>query len=216
MFREQPASFYEHQDEGSKEAPFFVKENPLNKRYIDIQDDWIKEQFQVQSSERGKVADQVFLGYLDKSLIWDKLSTPRFLISEHTDGYGGFKVLSLYSFCRFILVDAACMTFLGPEILEIDPEFIEHYIKWDNTSWKILHQVPWFLRRDLNKTRDKLVDTLTKYYSRPKEERPNLSWLFNRMQSEQQHLGISLHDAASISILMLWAYVSNLNIPLVP
>ncbi|GAD96064.1 hypothetical protein BC1G_07665 [Paecilomyces variotii No. 5] len=208
MFRERPATFYKTNHDVGKEAPFFVKENPLDKRFIDIQDEWIKEQFQ--SSERAKATEKLLLEYMDSSLAWEKLSTSRYLISEDLDcRAGGTKVLSLYSFCRYTLVDAACMTFLGPEILNVDPEFVEHYVQWDNTSWKIPHQVPRFLCRDLNKARDKLVNAFVKYYSQPEEERPHLSWLFSRMQSEQQHLGFSLHEAASISILMLWAVNFN-------
>lgn len=212
MFLERPASLYKRNQEDENEAPFFVKENPLDKRFIDIQDEWIKEQFQ--GGERAKAAEKLLLEYLDKLLIWDKLSTPRYLISE--DPEHGTKSLSLYSFCRYTLVDAACMTFIGPEILDIDPQFVEHYVQWDNTSWKIPHQVPRIFCRDLNKARDKLVDAFVKYYSRPEEERPRISWLFNRMQSEQQRLGFSVQETASISILMLWAYVTNFTIHINP
>ena len=199
MFQKNPARLYH----GTEEAdPFFVSENPSAKRYIDIQEDWIKEQ--LQPGERMNQVQILFLGHINETLRWDMIS-PRLVISADS----AERTVSLYNWCRYTLVDAGSKAFLGLEILDLDPDFVQHYIDWEDTSWKVAHQHPNILSRDMHRTRKILVDVFTEYYALHPDQRPGLSWLFDRMQSEQQKLGLKLRDAAAISVIMLWGYVED-------
>jgi hypothetical protein len=60
------------------------------------------------------------------------------------------------------------------------------------------------------KARETLVQTLTKYYSLQPSQRPGLCWLFDRMQSEQRKLGMTVRDAASIGVSMIWTFVPRI------
>jgi len=203
MFQEDPASFVVSKD---RPAPLFACENPSKKRYIDLQEDWIKEQ--LQPGERMRTVQKLFLGYIDKGLHWNNF-TSKFVLSANAENH----TISLYNFCRYTLVDAGTKTFLGEEIFHLDPDFVQHYIEWENTSWKVAFQHPGIFSKDMHKTRKNLVDVIARYYSLQPCQRPGLSWLFDRMQSEQRKLGLKLNETAAISLIMLWGYVENTSPP---
>ena len=193
MFLDHPASFVY---ETEKSDALFVKENPLDKRYIDLQEGWIKEQ--LQPGDRMEKVQALLLDYIDKLMTWET-SPPACVLSENSEQ----KVIGLRNWTRHVLIDAGTKAFIGPEILKIDTDFLQHYMDWEDLSWKVVHQYPAFLARDMQKARAHLVKTFSEYYTLPPKERPQLSWLFDRMQSEQRKLGLTIDEAASISIIML-------------
>ena len=197
IWEEDPTRFY-HGLEKSK--PFFIRENPLRKKYFDIQEDWIKEQLQP-----GPRMDEVQKVLTDSivSTILRNSSSPYYIRSTEL----GEKTVSLFDWCRHTLVKTASEAFLGPSIFNIDADFVQHYIEWDNTSWKVAYRHPQFLARDMQRARQRLIDVFMKFYSLSAQERPRISWLFDRMQSEQQMLGLPIQAVSAISILMLWGYV---------
>jgi hypothetical protein len=196
MFQDDPARLFN----GNTDAePHFVRDNPNKKRYIDIQEDWIREQ--VGPGSRMNMMADIFLRYVGDHLLSVPTSSKIVLQSE-----GHPKAVSLYNWCRYTLVESGTRAFLGKEIYDLDPDFVQHYIDWEETSWKVAHQHPAIFSRDMQKARQVLMLTMKKYYALEPHQRPNLSWIFERMQSEQQALGLKLHEAASISIIMLWGY----------
>ncbi|KAH7369586.1 cytochrome P450 [Rhexocercosporidium sp. MPI-PUGE-AT-0058] len=187
-----------------KETPFFVKDNPAKKRLVSLQEGWIKEA--LHPGEKMDTVSKIFLGNIEQ-LIPTYLSDPRVIVGSSESGDG--QIFSLYKWGRYVLADAGSKAFLGQEIFGIDPDFVQHYIDWENLSWKIPYQRPGFLSRDVRAAEEVLVQTFMKYYFLDSAERPNLSWLFNRMQSEQRHLGLTLHDAGATALIMLWGIHLN-------
>ncbi|KAI9648842.1 hypothetical protein NHQ30_003483 [Ciborinia camelliae] len=194
MFREHPGSFFRDQQNATSH---FVRDNPKNKRYIDVQEDWIREQ--LAPGPRMNAMAETFLRYIGE-MLQAPPSSPKILL--HSDLKG--EVVRLYNWCRYPLVEAGTKAFLGKEVFDLDANCVQHYMDWEETSWKVAHQHPVFLSRDMIKARQNLMETFAKYYALEPARRPNLSRLFKRMQSEQQKLGLKLNEAASISIIMLW------------
>ena len=194
MFQENPAHFM-HGSTISKSR--LIRENPREKCYVDLQDEWIKEQ--LLPGDRMDAIQITFLGYINRSLQWG-MSSPKYVLSDTP----GEKVVGLHNWVRYVLVDAGTKAFLGPGILNIDPDFVQHYIDFEEASWKLAHQHPSFLSRDLHVAKSRLIKTFATYYQLPDGQRPELNWLFHTMQSEQQQLGLSIDEAAAMNLIMFW------------
>ncbi|KAK0114733.1 hypothetical protein ONS95_014218 [Cadophora gregata] len=200
-FKDDPARFW-HGDEN--EVPLFVKENPAKKRYVDLQDGWMKEA--LQPGKKMDALSEVFMGHIER-LIPVYLSDPRVKAGDGDSVHG--QVVDLYKWGRCVLADAGSRAFLGMEILAIDPDFVQHYIDWGDLSWKIPWNYPSILSQDMYKARETLVQVFMNYYSLEPSKRPNLNWLLERMQNEQQQLGMSLHDAETVALIVLWGVHLN-------
>lgn len=200
IWEEDPAKFYRGPE---KPQPFFIKENPMRKNYFDVQEGWIKDQ--LQPGARMNEVQRISSEFIISAVSWN-MSSPYYIRSIEV----AEKIVSLFHWCRHTLIKTASEAFLGPGILNVDADFVQHYIEWENTSWKVAYQHPRFLARDMQRARQRLIDTISRFYTLSAEGRPGISWLFERMQSEQQKLGLSVQAASAISLIMLWGYVTSL------
>ncbi|KAH7383064.1 cytochrome P450 [Cadophora sp. MPI-SDFR-AT-0126] len=201
-FKEDPARFW-HGDE--KLAPYFVKENPAKKRYTDLQDGWMKEA--LQPGKKMDAVSRIFLRNIEQLI-------PVYLLdhrvkSGRSEDSGQGQTVDLYKWGRYVLADAGSRAFLGSEILGIDPDFVQHYIDWEDLSWKIPWNYPGFLSHDMYKARETLVQVFMRYYTLEPSQRPNLNWLFDRIRNEHQQLGMSLRDAGTVALIVLWGVHLN-------
>ncbi|MCJ1436397.1 hypothetical protein MMC27_005776 [Xylographa pallens] len=202
MFVPDPGTLFSNRE---KPNALFVHENPLRKRYIDLQMEWFKQQFL--GGERMNKLQTACFQRLDHIMHWDMIPE-RAILSQTLDD----KVVSLYDWCRHAIIEVGTFALMGPELLKADPNFNTEYMKWEDHSWKVLYQHPDILSRGMLKAQKRLVDVLSQYYSQEPAKRPNLCWLFERMQSEQQKLGLRVQDAAGITIITLLGYSPFLNL----
>ena len=194
IWEEDPAKFYRGPE---KPQPSFIVENPTRKNYFDVQEGWIKDQ--LQPGARMNEVQRVSTELIISAVSWNT-SSPHYIRSTEV----AEKTISLFHWCRHTLIKTASEAFLGHSIFSIDAEFVQHYMEWESTSWKVAYQHPGFLARDMQRARQRLIDTFTRFYTLSAKERPGISWLFERMQSEQQKLGLSIQVASAISLIMLW------------
>ncbi|PVH76649.1 cytochrome P450 [Cadophora sp. DSE1049] len=201
-FKDDPARLWRG---NHKDAPYFVKENPAKKRYINLQDGWMKEA--LQPGKKMDALSEIFMGHIEQ-LIPVYLSDPRIKAGDCKD-HGQGQIVDLYNWGRYVLADAGSRAFLSSEILDIDPDFVQHYIDWEDVSWKIPWSYPGILSQDMYKARETLVQVFMRYYTLDPTQRPNLNWLFDRMQREHQQLGMSLHDTGTVALIVLWGVHLN-------
>ena len=156
MFIGDPASLVKRPE---KSDALFVRENPLRKRYIDLQMEWFKQQFL--GGERMDRLQLTCFERLDSIMHWNMIPGPAVLSQAYDT-----KIVSLYDWCRHTLIEAGTFALMGPELLEIDPHFNQEYMQWEGHSWKVLYQHPDFLSQGMLKAQQRLVDVLSQYYSR--------------------------------------------------
>ena len=201
-FKDDPAKLW-HGDE--KDTPYFVKDNPAKKRFVNLQDGWMKEA--LQPGKKMDALSEIFMGHIEH-LIPVYLSDPRVNIGQAEDNGEG-QLIDLYKWGRYVLADAGSRAFLGSEIMIIDPDFVQHYTEWEDLSWKIPWNYPSILSQDMYKARETLVQDFMRYYVLEPSQRPNLNWLFDRMQHEHQQLGMTVHDAGTVALIVLWGVHLN-------
>lgn len=112
--------------------------------------------------------------------------------------------MSLFQWCQKVLVDSATKTFFGDILLDISPDFTEHFYDYDENSWKLLYQYPRIFARDLHTAKSKMLNTLVTYLKLPKEQRSDASWLIQTLENEQRDIGIEIRDIAAMIMMGYW------------
>ncbi|KAH7407825.1 cytochrome P450 [Cadophora sp. MPI-SDFR-AT-0126] len=199
-FEDNPAKLWKG---GDSDAPHFVKENPAKRRLVSLQEKWMKDA--LQPGAKMEAVSKIFMEHI-KHLVPVYVSDPRVAVAgSRNDG----DLVNLVRWGRYVLADAGTKAFLGPEIFDIDPDFVQNYLDWEDLSWKIPYGHPKFLSKDLFQAEEVLVQPLMKYFALDPTQRPNLNWLFDFMQSDQRKIGLTAHDTAASAIIMLWAVHLN-------
>ncbi|PVH76245.1 cytochrome P450, partial [Cadophora sp. DSE1049] len=199
-FEENPAKLWKG---GDSDAPHFVKENPARRRLVRLQENWMKDA--LQPGVKMEAASEIFREHI-KQLIPVYVSDPRVAAAgSKNDG----ELVSLFRWGRYVLAEAGTKAFLGPEIFNIDPDFVQHYLDWEDLSWKIPYGHPKFLSKDMFQAEEVLVQALMKYFALDPTQRPSLNWLFDIMQYDQRKIGLTAHDVGAAAIVMLWGVHLN-------
>lgn len=165
MFQKNSVSFVVFKN---RSVFFFACENSLKKHYINLQEDWIKKQLQFKKCMH--TVQKLFLDYINKDLHWNNF-TFKFILSINVENH----TISLYNFCKYTLINADIKTFLEEEIFHLNSNFMQHYIEWENISWKVIFQHFDIFLKDMHKTRKNLINMIIKYYSLQLCQKSNLS-----------------------------------------
>lgn len=112
--------------------------------------------------------------------------------------------VSLGKLNRYILSHCALRAFFGEQLFEVEPRFAEIYQKWEDDSWKVFYNYPYFLAKDLHDVRLRAISSLAQYYKLPENSRQTC-WIFNVMEKEIKSLGLNDTDSAGIIMMICWA-----------
>lgn len=147
---------------------------------------------------------------IEQSLQWHNISSVVTVVSSSTSTKTGTgtKRVSLLAWCREVLILSATRSFFSDRLLQIDPHLINSFYTFDAESWKAFFKFPPFLSRKMDAGKDRILDALTRYFSLPKVERKDESWLISNLEAEMIKAGINdVAEIASIVMPLYWAYV---------
>lgn len=142
---------------------------------------------------------KMFLNALYNSVRWESLKDCGPL------GQGPRKRISLYSTCRFAMVDAATRSMFGPHLHNIEPKIVEYMINFNDFAWMVFFRYPDFVGLPVTEPRRKIIDALKRFIQLPEEQRPEQSWSIKNIITAQEIVGIDLEAQASVILLIFWA-----------
>ena len=174
--------------------------NPNGKCYFNMQSEWLRYQLHPGDNGNLKGLQDKYARFLSESLLWPALLR-RFDIASETNE----KFISLRQFTRQTLGDCAMKSFFGEKLFETSPLFLSHYQEYEDESWKIFFNYPRFVARQVHRTKDKTLDDLVRYFALPKEQRLDLAWIFQTLDSELTNIGLAARDRAGIMMMITWA-----------
>ena len=195
IFRDDPGSMIPTQ---AKQASLLSTANPSRKCYLHLQSDWFK--IQLHAGENLNNLQENYLHFLTESFHWENFPSNCVISSEI-----GKKKVSLKGFIRHTLGNCALKSFFGEKLFEVCPSFFPYYIKYEDDSWKIFYHYPRFLANDLHTAKEKAMGGLITYLALREEQRPELAWIFQTMESELGYLGLGAHDRAGVIMMITWA-----------
>ncbi len=152
----------------------------------------------------GKLEDvaKMFVKQLDRAVCWQGLTANSPYVLESSPE--SVKVF-LLGWTEQVFISITTEIFWGKSIWKISPGLIDTFLKWENTTWKYVFQLPRFLSKDMYTARDQLIDAFTNYYGQANGNRADANWYVNKAEAEYRDLSFNDHDLAKVNMLQHWA-----------
>ncbi|KJZ75145.1 hypothetical protein HIM_05339 [Hirsutella minnesotensis 3608] len=126
-----------------------------------------------------------FLGHIDKSLQWNKITG-----SIGQSSPNNAKIVSLWEWCGEVLVDSAIEAFFDRSLYDFNPDILKDFFLFDDESWKLPYKLPRFAVKNLHGSMDRCIEAISQWLAIPAEKR-DASWIINRMTEGMQQLGVT-------------------------
>lgn len=146
--------------------------------------------------------EATFLAQIEKRMRWDTLSKKAIIRNQPSSA--NKKTVSLLELVRQTIVESTTVAFLGPTILEIDPEVIDNFLFFDDRLWMFLYNIPrpW-ASSTLNAMR-RLQHSIRDYLQLPEDKRPGASFLATTLEREMRARGVDVCDIAGWLAMLFW------------
>lgn len=117
--------------------------------------------------------------------------------------------LSMSTWTSDIFANAGQEAYFGKLLREIDPELTWVFLTFDSLTWQVLYQYPRILCGKMLGARNRLIDAMDKYFSRPQSERADVAWFTFTFEDEVRKLDVSNHDLAAMMMTIYWGINTN-------
>ena len=139
---------------------------------------------------------------ISTSLSWDGI--PReCIISEASNT----KTLSLLKWCRGNLLSSVTTAVFGPRLLQMEPDLMDIFVRFDDDSWKLNYKLPRSLSKEMHAAREKILAAFEEYFALSKDERTGETWLVRTLEAEMRKIELEEHDIAALFGMPFWVYV---------
>lgn len=120
---------------------------------------------------------------------------------------GGQRAHSMREWITTSFLDAATLALYGEKLFELDSNFKEHFLAFDENNWMFLYHFPKFLSAPMDVPKRKVLHTFTAYYNFPLGERSEMAPFLQSIEAEQRKVSLNHSDIASIAFMIYWAWV---------
>lgn len=117
---------------------------------------------------------------------------------------GKVKILSLRQLLFSVLVESSTTSFFGEELLRIEPNLLEHFEAFDESSWKLSFRVPKPWAKDMLSAMNKVSSALQRYADIPLENRSRASWLIHTLEKQFRGAGLESRDIGLQLLMIYW------------
>ncbi|KAL8824662.1 MAG: hypothetical protein Q9191_004900 [Dirinaria sp. TL-2023a] len=124
------------------------------------------------------------------------------------------RTVSLFDWCTDVLVPAASEGFFGPAILELNPNFVEDFLRFDENSWILTYRYPRFLAHKFYQSLDRNTVAFMRYLKVPNTERRSACYHVHTTEAKLRQAGLVDRDIAIV--LQMFHWVTNANAYKVP
>lgn len=121
----------------------------------------------------------------------------------------GFKTVSLKALCQHTLLEAGIYSFFGTMIGQIDANFIQNMLAFNENAWMLFYGLPPMFSSAVSTPQRALRETLRKFASLPERVRKDQSWGVQQILIAQEIVGIDLESRACMLLMILWARVTH-------
>lgn len=117
------------------------------------------------------------------------------------------KAHSMLEWIRSSFLVAGTIALYGEKLLDIESEFKEHFLAFDQNSWMFLYHFPKILSAPMDIPKRKVLHAFTAYYRLPLEERSEMAPFLQSIEAEQRKVSLDHSDMAALAFMMYWAWV---------
>lgn len=119
--------------------------------------------------------------------------------------FSGSVTVDVLGWTTHTFIHTVTEIYYGKLMLEIAPDLLKPFHKWEETSWKFLFQIPRFMSKDMYTAKGQLVDFFVAYFKRPEEQRDDANHFVKSVETELRTCGLDTEEVARIHMLSHWA-----------
>lgn len=192
----------------------YIPNNPVNPDQLDlihfVEDVYKK---QLLPGERMDVMSKSFMDSVLTKLDWDELDVctdfdrpASWWGGEDPEGVGRpFKHVSLYSLCRFFIVEATTRSLFGSRMHQVEPDIVEIMCNFNDHVWMVVFGYSPLWNNPSRKPQMQLMAALKRLIQLPEEKREGMSWVIRMMLKAFETVDIDLESRASMMLMSYWA-----------
>ncbi len=113
--------------------------------------------------------------------------------------------LSLMDWTADVFINTTTEMYWGKSIWKCDPALTDSFLKWEETTWKYVFQLPRFLSKDMYTARDRLIGAFRLYFAQPNAERADANYFVKTAEEELRDIEFGDFDVAKANMLQHWA-----------
>lgn len=147
---------------------------------------------QMHPGGRGDALAEAVLEQVDMAVQWDRIISPIALKSPDNLS----RKVSLWKWCAHVLVEASMQSFFGPSFLQLSPDFVADYLKFDEDYWRLKAKSP----KAAAETKQNCVSALLRWLDLPELERSDACWMVSKVERDFVDMGI--RDKAQLAALL--------------
>ncbi|KAL8721245.1 MAG: hypothetical protein Q9225_002022 [Loekoesia sp. 1 TL-2023] len=174
--------------------------NPHGKTFFGLKSDFYH--VALHPGPKFEATQQKFVTFLDDEMNFDKI--PARVTLQATDRQ---KLVSLHRLCQQVFVSAGTHVFFGSQLLDLNPDVLEDFIKFDKNNWMVFYN--WPQKAPASGPMQKVLATLCQYLDIPMARRPESAWVINMFEEAQNHLDVRKQDVAGMLMMLLWVINTN-------
>ena len=99
-----------------------------------------------------------------------------------------------------VFIHTTTEVYWGKQIFQIAPDLINSFLKWEETNWKYLFQLPRYFSEDLYGAKEQLID-----FNQSQAERPGSIHSISASEVEMRNIDLRNDEIAKINMLSHWA-----------
>lgn len=115
------------------------------------------------------------------------------------------KTVSLKALCQQNLLQAGIYSFLGPQIGQLDADFISNMLPFTKHAWMLFYGLPSKLSSAARTPQRALIQTLQKFAALSEKRRSNQSWGVQQILIASEAVGVDPDTRAGMLLMLLWA-----------
>ena len=143
-----------------------------------------------------------FISYLNKLVSWQEINSNHPYVlrsSSHS------VQISLMEWTAHIFINTNSELYWGKSLSEVAPHLTNSFMRWEETNWKYVFQLPRFLSKDMYAAKDQLVDGFRDYFAQSQEKRSDASFFAKAAERELRDISFTDYDIGKIHMLHHWA-----------
>ncbi|KAF1948953.1 cytochrome P450 [Byssothecium circinans] len=159
---------------------------------------------QLNAGPQSKKTEDICIRKIEAKMAWNLIPESLTRTSDAKT-----KVLSLKQLCQSVLLQCASRAIFGDVLMDTNPNLVNDFLKFDESSWQLNYRVPAFLCPDMHSGLESIRRAMTKYIALPPEQKQDASWMLPIITDEMKAIGFSPRHTGSFFSSVFWLSNSN-------